>query len=97
MADKPPVSSSSSSVRKKFVPPTLEEVAAYCSERRNSVSPSAFVDFYTANGWVQGRGKPIRDWKAAVRTWEKRDKDAAKPKQTRSLKDDYDEIFGELL
>ena len=94
MADKPPVSSSG---RKKFAPPTLDEVAAYCSERRNSVSPSAFIDFYTANGWVQGRGKPIRDWKAAVRTWERRDKENPKPKQTRSAKEDYDEIFGGLL
>ena len=95
MADKPPASYSSS--RKKFVPPTLEEVAAYCNERHNSVSPSAFIDFYTANGWVQGRGKPIRDWKAAVRTWERRDKENPKPKQTRSAKEDYDEIFGGLL
>lgn len=83
--------------RKRFTPPTLEEVAAYCNERHNSVSPSAFSDFYTANGWVQGRGKPIRDWKAAVRTWERRDKENPKPKQTRSAKEDYDEIFGGLL
>ena len=95
MADKPPASYSSG--RKKFVPPTLEEVAAYCNERHNSVNPSAFVDFYSANGWVQGRGKPIRDWKAAVRTWERRDKENPKPKQTRSAKEDYDEIFGGLL
>lgn len=83
--------------RKRFIPPTLEEVAAYCNERHNSVNPSAFVDFYSANGWVQGRGKPIRDWKAAVRTWERRDKENPKPKQTRSAKEDYDEIFGGLL
>lgn len=76
MADKPPASYSSG--RKKFVPPTLEEVAAYCNERHNSVSPSAFIDFYTANGWVQGRGKPIKDWKAAVRTWEQKDKERAR-------------------
>lgn len=95
-ADKPPAPPSSSG-RKRFVPPTLEEVAAYCNERHNSVNPSAFVDFYSANGWVQGRGKPIRDWKAAVRTWERRDKENPKPKQTRSAKEDYDEIFGGLL
>lgn len=95
-ADKPPAPPSSSG-RKRFAPPTLEEVAAYCNERHNSVSPSAFIDFYTANGWVQGRGKPIRDWKAAVRTWERRDKENPKPKQTRSAKEDYDEIFGGLL
>jgi hypothetical protein len=55
-----------------FVPPTVEEVRAYCAERGNSVDPEHFVDHYTANGWVQGRqGKPIKDWKACVRTWEK--------------------------
>lgn len=61
-ADKPP--------RARFVAPTLEEVKAYCHERGNKVDPQRFVDFYTANGWTQGKGKPIKDWKAAVRTWE---------------------------
>lgn len=59
--------------KKRFVPPTVEEVAAYCNERRNGVNPQRFVDFYTANGWTQGKGKPIKDWRAAVRTWEQRD------------------------
>lgn len=56
--------------RARFVPPTLEEVATYCRERGNDVNPERFIDHYAANGWVQGRGKPIRDWRAAVRTWE---------------------------
>lgn len=55
---------------KRFTPPTLEEVKAYCESRKNSVNAQRFIDHYTANGWVQGKGKPIRDWKAAVRTWE---------------------------
>lgn len=57
--------------RKRFTPPTREEVQAYCEERHNNVDADRFVDYYTANGWVQGKGKPIKDWKAAVRTWEK--------------------------
>ena len=56
----------------RLVPPTVEEVRAYCQERRNAVDPQRFVDYYTANGWTQGRGKPIKDWRAAVRTWEGR-------------------------
>lgn len=56
----------------KFTPPTREEVARYCEERRNGIDPDCFTDFYTANGWMQNRGKPIKDWKAAVRTWERR-------------------------
>ena len=57
-----------------FVPPSVDEVKAYCQERKNSVEAQSFVDFYTANGWVQGKGKPIKDWKACVRTWEKNQK-----------------------
>jgi len=54
-----------------FKPPTVEEVAAYCEQRSNDIDPIEFVDFYQASGWVQGRArKPIRDWKACVRTWE---------------------------
>lgn len=60
-----------SMVKNKFSPPTLEEVKAYCSERNNSVDAERFFDYYSANGWVQGKGKPIKDWKACVRTWER--------------------------
>lgn len=64
-ADKPP--------RSRFVPPSVDEVRAYCAERQNGVDADCFVDFYTANGWKQSRGKSIVDWKAAIRTWEKRE------------------------
>lgn len=55
----------------RFIPPTIEEVKAYCTARGNTVDAERFLDFYSANGWKQGRGKPIVDWKAAVRTWER--------------------------
>lgn len=55
---------------KRFTPPTVEEVAEYCRERQNSVDPAHFVDYYTANDWKVGRNK-MKDWKAAVRTWER--------------------------
>lgn len=57
--------------KKAPMPPTLEDVSAYCQERGNGIDPEAFMDFYTANGWKQGKGKPIVDWKAVVRTWER--------------------------
>ena len=57
----------------KFTPPTVEEVAAYCQERRNSISPEAFIDYYSSKGWMVGRNK-MKDWKAAVRNWERRQK-----------------------
>lgn len=56
--------------RSKFSPPTIEEVRAYCSERKNGVDPQRFIDHYTANGWKVGKNG-MKDWKAAVRTWEK--------------------------
>lgn len=55
---------------KIFVPPTVEEVRAYISEKVYSVDPERFVDFYTAKGWMIGSNK-MKDWKAAVRTWER--------------------------
>lgn len=55
---------------KIFVPPSVEEVRAYVTEKGYSVDPDRFVDFYTAKGWVVGRS-PMKDWKASVRTWER--------------------------
>ena len=55
---------------KRFVPPTEDEVALYCIERRNHVNAQKFVDYYSSNGWKVGRN-PMKDWKAAVRTWER--------------------------
>lgn len=55
----------------RFTPPTFEEVEAYCQERRNGVDPQRFIDFYSAKGWMVGKNK-MKDWKAAVRTWEQR-------------------------
>lgn len=57
---------------RRFTPPSVEEVAAYCRERGNSVSPQRFVDFYAAKGWKVGNAA-MKDWRAAVRTWEGRD------------------------
>lgn len=67
---------------KKFVPPSLEEVRTYCQERGNNVDPQRFLDHYTASGWMRGK-TPIKDWKACVRTWEKKE-DLTAPSQTES-------------
>lgn len=53
----------------RFVPPTVEEVTAYCKERHNSVKAERFVDYYTVRGWMAGKTQ-MRDWRAAVRAWE---------------------------
>lgn len=56
--------------RKNFVKPTVEEVREYCLERKNNVNPEKFVDFYESKDWYIGKNK-MKDWKAAVRTWER--------------------------
>lgn len=64
-----------------FVPPTLEEVSAYCKERGKGVDPNKWYDFYQSKGWMIGKNK-MKDWKAAVRTWE--------PKNIPETKDEDD-------
>lgn len=59
--------------RTRFAPPTLSEVEAYCKERASPVDPQRFIDYYTANGWMAGRNH-MKDWRAAVRNWETREK-----------------------
>ena len=59
----------------RFAPPSLEEVRAYILERNSSVDPQSFIDFYASKGWLVGK-TPMKDWRAAVRTWERRDGNA---------------------
>lgn len=54
--------------------PTVEEVASYCKERNNSVDAQRFVDYYSSQKWRKANGQPLSDWRAAVRTWEGRDR-----------------------
>ena len=69
--------------RKRFTPPTVDEVREYCFERGNSVDPQRFVDYYTSNGWMVGKNK-MKDWKAAVRNWEQKDKTQGRPVSQKS-------------
>jgi len=66
------------SPKNRFVPPTLEEVMAYCAERGNSVDAQRFIDFYESKGWMVG-SSPMRDWRAAVRGWERDERASPKP------------------
>jgi len=74
--------------RKKFVPPTVEEVEDYCFERNNKVDAEMFVDFYSSKGWMIGKNL-MKDWKAAVRTWERKDKENGQKNQTRNILDEW--------
>ena len=70
--------------RTTFRPPTVDEVEAYCQKRQNGVDASRFVDFYASKGWKIG-SSPMKDWRAAVRTWERREsktQDKSAPMET---------------
>lgn len=68
----------------RFTPPTVDEVRDYCRERGNAVDAERFVDFYAAKGWMVGKNR-MKDWKAAVRTWEKEDGDGKRRSQPRGV------------
>ena len=72
---------------KRFTPPTIEEVRAYCLARGNNVDAQRFADFYEASGWRRGK-TPIKDWRACVRTWE-RNSDASSRQSKRKEIDPY--------
>ena len=57
-------------INKSFIIPTVLEIIEYCISRGNDVSGQKFFDFYESKGWLVGKNK-MKDWKAAVRTWEK--------------------------
>lgn len=65
--------------KRKFSKPTLEEINQYCLERNNGINAEAFYDFYESKDWYVGKNK-MKDWKACVRTWERREETKAKPR-----------------
>ena len=73
--------------KKRFIPPTFEEVLSYCNERGNNVDPQKWIDHYTSKGWMIGKNK-MKDWKAAVRTWENNQLNSNGTKQAIQLTSD---------
>lgn len=91
----------------RFTPPTPEEIKAYCIERQNNVDYERFYDFYSSKGWMVGKNK-MKDWKAAVRTWEKGNKQTSNstPKVTNRFnnfdqrdytKQDYEDLEAKFM
>jgi predicted phage replisome organizer len=77
--------------QKRFKKPTLEEVQAYCKERNNNVDAKAFFDYYETGDWKDAKGKPVRNWKQKVITWERSsDNGKSKPKPKPTF--DYDQF-----
>lgn len=79
-----------------FTPPTIEEIREYCVSRNNNVNPEQFYDFYESKGWVVGNTR-MKDWKAAVRTWERRSERAPVAASKNQGSFDTDDFFQAAL
>ena len=86
--------------RTKFQKPSIEEIRLYCQERNNQVDPERFFNFYESKGWVVGKS-PMKDWKAAVRTWEQRRPETTRstyqPRQRKSVFEQNLEVMDEMF
>lgn len=88
---------------RRFRKPSLQEVLHYCLERNNGIDPYAFIDFYESKGWKVGN-TPMKDWRAAIRTWESKRKNEPPtpncrrplPPSTGQLSDHYRKLMEEL-
>lgn len=69
-----PNNNTDNKTNKKNMPPTLEDVKEYCRSRSNGIDAEAFIDYYQQQGWKLANGNKMKDWQAAIRTWEKREK-----------------------
>lgn len=80
---------------KRFIKPTIEQIRSYCKERNNGIDAQSFFDYYESVGWKVGN-KPMKDWRAAVRTWERNRKpDKPQPQQTQLTIEDEFSKYGE--
>lgn len=84
----------SNTKKKRFVKPTVEEVKQYCIERNNCVNAEQFYDHYESNGWKVGKNS-MKDWKAAVRTWER--SEYRKPNSKKNSKEDAINVVNNLM
>ena len=87
-------SASTTTKRKRFEKPTLSEIEQYCIERNNNVNAEHFFDYYESNGWKVGKNS-MKDWKAAVRTWER--SEYRKPNSKKNSKEDAINVVNNLM
>lgn len=87
-------SASTTTKRKRFEKPTLSEIKQYCIERKNNVDAQHFYDYYESNGWKVGKNS-MKDWKAAVRTWER--SEYRKPNSKKNSKEDAINVVNNLM
>ena len=75
-----------------FLKPCVEEIRAYCEERKNGIDAQYFYDYYESKGWMIGKNK-MKDWKASVRTWERNSKKSFKPEHQETKEQYTDEEY----
>ena len=85
---------STTTKRKRFEKPSISEIKQYCMERNNNVNAEQFYDYYESNGWKVGKNS-MKDWKAAVRTWER--SEYRKPTVKKNSKEDAINVVKELM
>jgi len=78
--------------KKGFTPPSIDEVKKYCQERKNKVDPDRFINFYESKGWMVGKNK-MKSWQAAVRNWEKTEKDGRADKKNDSKRSNVEQDY----
>lgn len=81
----------------RFVKPTVEQLRDYCNERQNSIDAEYFFDYYESNGWKVGKS-PMKDWKATVRNWERRQYETGRSKKEETQDDfsKYDFVINQF-
>jgi len=87
--EKEDVAEATPTSKKRFIKPSIKEISDYCSERNNNINPQRFFDFYESIGWKVGN-KPMKDWKACVRTWEGREDYSTRSKVSKANSSKYD-------
>ena len=85
---------STTTKRKRFEKPSISDIKQYCMERNNNVNAEQFFDYYESNGWKVGKNS-MKDWKAAVRTWERNE--YRKPNSKKNSKEDAINVVKELM
>ena len=85
---------STTTKRKRFEKPSISDIKQYCIERNNNVNAEQFYDYYESNGWKVGKNS-MKDWKAAVRTWER--SEYRKPNSKKNSKEDAINVVNNLM
>lgn len=85
------VSKKTQSRSKKFVIPTLEEIQNYCNEINSTIDPESFIDYYATRDWMAGKVK-MKDWKASVRIWTRRERNSPKRDTRNDVDKDYSDF-----